>query len=75
MDQIVDKLVKEMDKVNGDMDKEFGKLKIYIKKNNADLEEGMTYDLLLERRVEPTINRRKEESKKLMMNSVKYMED
>jgi hypothetical protein len=35
----------------------------------------MTFDLIIEQRATPVINKRKLESKTLITNSVKYMED
>lgn len=44
-------------------------------KNDAQLKEGETFDSIMENRVQPTTNRRKEESKALLTNSVKYQEE
>ena len=57
-----------MQKTNNNIDKEFEKLAKFIITNNAELLEGLTYELLLENRAKPHIDRRKLESKTLILN-------
>lgn len=64
-----------MENTNEDMDIALYDLKDFLIKNDALLEEGQTFDLIIEREAQPTVNRRKLESKTLISNSVKYMED
>ena len=46
-----------------------------MQKNDAELEPGESFEGLMEEKVKPTTERRKIESKTLITNSVKYMED
>jgi len=64
-----------MENSNEDMDIALYDLKDFVIKNDAQLEEGMTFELLMDIRAKPTVDRRKLESKALITNSIKYMED
>ena len=74
-DKLVDTLAKDMANTNEDIDIAEYDLKDFLIKNDAELEEGDTFDAIMERRVKPTIERRKLESKTLVQNSIAYMED
>lgn len=74
-DQLVDKLAKDMENTNEDMDIAEFDLKDFMIKNDAQLEEGQTFDSIMADRITPTTQRRKLEAKTLLTASVKYMED
>lgn len=59
---MVELLNKDMENTNEDADLAFYDLKDFVLKNEAQLEEGDSYDALLEREVMPTINLRKAEA-------------
>jgi len=69
----VDRLTKDMDNTNEDMDLALFDLKDFMLKNEAQLEEGQTYDSVLEARAQPTVTRRKLESKTLLTGVVKFI--
>lgn len=75
MDQMVDLLNKDMANTNEDADIAFYDLKDFVLKNEAQLEEGDSYDSLLEREVQPTLTLRKTEAEKLILAAVSYMEE
>lgn len=50
-------------------------LKDFIIKNDAHLEEGQTFDLIVEKRAQPYVDARKHESHTLFMNAIAYQED
>lgn len=64
-----------MENTNEDADIALYDLKDFLFKNDAQLEEGQTFDSIIEEQAKPTVERRKMESKTLITNSVKYMED
>ena len=74
-DKLVDKLAKDMENTNEDIDIAEFDLKDFLVKNDAQLEEGQTFDSIMEDRVIPTVKRRKLESDTLIKNSIKYMEE
>jgi hypothetical protein len=74
-DSLVDKLAKDMENTNEDIDIAAYDLKDFIVKNDAQLEPGETFDSIMANRITPTTERRKLESKTLLTFSVKYMED
>ena len=74
-DSLVDRLAKDMQNTNEDMDITEFDLKDFLIKNDAQLEEGQTFDSIMDERIIPTTQRRKLESKTLLTQSVKYMED
>jgi hypothetical protein len=63
-----------MENTNEDIDIAEFDLRDFVIKNDAPLPEGQTFDGILEKRVRPTTNRRKQESKVLITNSIAYME-
>jgi hypothetical protein len=73
-DRLVDRLAKDMDNTNEDIDIAEYDLRDFIVKNDAQLPEGLTFDLIMEKRVAPTVARRKKESKTLITNSIMYLE-
>ena len=75
LDDIVMRLNKDMENTNEDADIALYDLKDFIVKNDAQLEEGQTYDSIIEDRATPTVERRKLEWKTLILNAVKYMEE
>jgi hypothetical protein len=74
-DAMVDTLARDMENTNEDIDILEADLLDFCQKNDAELEEGETFETIIAMRVKPTIDRRKLESKTLITNSVKYMED
>ena len=73
-DRLVDRLAKDMDNTNEDIDIAEFDLKDFILKNDAQLEANETFDKIMERRIKPTVARRKQESKTLITNSIVYLE-
>lgn len=73
-DRLVDRLARDMDNTNEDIDIAEYDLRDFILKNDAQLPEGLTFDLIMEKRVAPTVARRKKESKTLITNSILYLE-
>ena len=65
-------LTKDMENTNEDIDIAMFDLKDFIVKNDAELEEGQTFDLIIENRAKPYVDRRKHEAKTLIMNSIAY---
>jgi len=74
-DKLVDRLAKDMENTNEDIDIAEYDLKDFLTKNDAALTEGETFDTIMDKRVTPTTDRRKLESKTLVQNSIAYMED
>ena len=74
-DSLVSQLTHDMENTNEDIDIALYDLKDFIIKNDAELEEGQTYDLIIEKRAQPYVDRRKTESKTLIMNAIAYQED
>lgn len=74
-DGLVEELTKDMENTNEDIDIALYDLKDFIIKNDAELEEGETFDLIIENRAQPFVDRRKLESKTLIMNAISYQED
>jgi hypothetical protein len=64
-----------MENTNEDIDIILFDLKDFVIKNDAELDEGQTFDLIIENRAKPFVDRRKHESKTLIMNSISYQED
>ena len=64
-----------MENTNEDIDIALYDLRDFVSKNDAQLEEGMTFDLLIDAKAKPTADRRKLESKTLITCALKYMED
>ena len=75
MDKITDELAADMNNTNEDMDIALADLLDFMQKNDAQIPESETYDLILAREATPTVDRRKAESKTLLTNSVKYVMD
>lgn len=75
LDKLVDKLAKDMENTNEDIDIAEYDLKDFLIKNDAQLKEGETFDTIMARRVKPTTDRRKFEAKTLVQNSIAYMEE
>ena len=74
-ERLIDSLAKDMENTNEDIDIAEFDLQDFLQKNDAELEEGDSFDKIMERRIKPTIERRKLESKTLVENSIAYMED
>ena len=64
-----------MENTNEDIEIALYDVKDFIVKNDAELEEGLTFDLIIEKRCIPYVEMRKLESKTLIMNSIGYQED
>jgi len=74
-DSLVSQLTKDMENTNEDIDIALYDLKDFIVKNDAELDEGVTFDLIIEKRAQPYVERRKLESKTLILNAIAYQED
>lgn len=74
-DQLVTSLTKDMENTNEDIDIALYDLKDFLVKNDAQLDEGITFDIIIENKAMPYVDRRKRESKELIMNSIAYQED
>jgi hypothetical protein len=74
-DMLVDNLARDMENTNEDIDIAEADLLDFLQKNDAELDEGDTLESIMAEQVKPTTERRKLESKALITNSVKYMED
>lgn len=74
-DQLVTALNKDMENTNEDIDIALYDLKDFLIKNDAQLDEGITFDIIVENKAQPYVERRKHESKTLIMNSIAYQED
>ena len=74
-DSLVTELTKDMENTNEDIDIALYDLKDNIIKNDAELEEGQTFDLIIEYKAKPYADRRKQESKTLILNSIAYQEE
>ena len=71
-DQLVTSLTKDMENTNEDIDIALFDLKDFIVKNDAELDEGVTFEMIIERKAQPYVDRRKLESKTLIMNAIAY---
>ena len=74
-DQLVTSLTKDMENTNEDIDIALYDLKDFLIKNDAQLDEGITFEIIIENKAVPYVERRKNESKTLIMNSIAYQED
>ena len=74
-DSLVSQLTKDLENTNEDIDIALYDLKDFIVKNDAELDEGVTFDLIIEKRAQPYVERRKLESKTLILNAIAYQED
>jgi len=74
-DKLADKLAKDMENTNEDIDIAEFDLKDFLIKNDAQLEESETFDSIMEDQVTPTTTRRKLESKTLNTNAINYMDE
>jgi hypothetical protein len=74
-DKLVDRLAKDMENTNEDIDIAEYDLKDFLVKNDAQLNEGESFDLIMQKRIKPTCDRRKLEAKTLVSNSIAYMEE
>ena len=64
-----------MDNTNEDIDILLHDLKDNLQKNDAQLEEGVTFDLIIQNKAQPHADRRKLESQTLILKSMAYQED
>ena len=74
-DTLVGELTRDMENTNEDIDIAIFDLKDFIVKNDAELAEGVTFEMIIEKRAQPYVDRRKLESKTLIMNAISYQED
>lgn len=74
-DDLVSNLTKDMENTNEDIDILIYDLKDFIIKNDAEIEEGLTFDIIIEKQAIPYVERRKHESKTLIMNAIAYQEE
>jgi len=65
-------LTKSMENTNEDIDKALADLKDFLIKNDAQLDEGVSFDLILKNKAQPYADRRKQESRTLIMNAIAY---
>jgi hypothetical protein len=61
-----------MENTNEDIDKALADLKDFLIKNDAQLDEGVSFDLILKNKAQPYADRRKQESRTLIMNAIAY---
>ena len=64
-----------MKNTNEDIDILMADLKDNLQKNDAQLEEGVTFDIIIENKAKPHADRRKLESHTLIMKSMAYQEE
>jgi len=64
-----------MENTNEDIDIAEADLLDFLQKNDAELEEDQTFESIMSDKTKPTVDRRKKESKSLIMNSIQYEED
>ena len=74
-DNLVADITKDMENTNEDIDIAMYDLKDFIVKNDAELQEGLTFDIIMEKKAQPHADRRKLESKTLILNAIAYQED
>ena len=74
-DKLADKLAKDMENTNEDVDIAEFDLKDFLIKNDAQLEDSETFDSIMEDQVTPTTTRRKLESKTLNTNAINFMDE
>jgi hypothetical protein len=74
-DELVHNLTKDMENTNEDIDIALYDVKDFIVKNDAELDEGLTFDIIIDKRAVPYVERRKLESKTLILNAIAYQED
>lgn len=74
-DALVMELTKDMENTNEDIDIALYDLKDFLFKNDAFLDDGVTFDLILKNKAQPYADRRKQESRILIMNAIAYQED
>lgn len=74
-DRLADKLAKDMENTNEDIDIAEFDLKDFLVKNDAQLAEGESFDLIMEDQVVPTTTRRKLEAKTLNTNAINFMDE
>ena len=74
-DVLIDKLARDMENTNEDIDIAEADLLDFMQKNDAELDIDETFESIMAEKTKPTVERRKLESKTLITNSVKYMED
>lgn len=61
-----------MENTNEDIDIALYDLKDFIVKNDAELPERVTFDIIMETQAQPYADRRKQESKTLILNAIAY---
>jgi len=61
-----------MESTNESIDIALFDLTDFIIKNNAELDEGITYEIIIERKAIPYVERRKLESKTLILNAIAF---
>ena len=73
-DRLIERLAKDMENTNEDIDIAEFDLKDFLTKNDARLEPGQTIESIIQKRVKPVVARRKLEAKTLVTNSIAYLE-
>ena len=74
-DKLAEKLAKDMENTNEDIDIAEFDLKDFLIKNDAQLEENQTFESIMEDQITPTTTRRKLESRTLNTNAINYMDE
>lgn len=74
-DDIAAKLTDCIKNSNREMDTALENLRDFLHANKAQIEEGMTYDIIIEEQALPFVNRRKQEAQELYANAYKYLEE
>ena len=74
-DNLVDQLTKNMDRMFEELDDALNNLKDFLIQNDAVLDEGITFEIILTNKAKPYVERRKQETKALIINAIAYQEN
>ena len=74
-DNLVDQLTKNMDRMFEELDNALNDLKNFLIQNDAVLDEGITFEIILTNKAKPYVERRKQETKALIINAIAYQEN
>lgn len=74
-DELVEALARDRENTNEDAEIALADLKDFLIKNDAILEEGVTYDQIIDEKCRPLVLKRRSEADQLIGNSVKYLEE
>ena len=74
-DSLFEELKKDMDNTNEDIDILVQDLKEFLIKNDAQLDEGVSFEAIIMNKAKPYAERRKLESQTLISKAIDYQED